>query len=595
MRWRGFLLTSVMFMAGACAAVDMRLAVEEDLWQKVVFLDEPDKTVAEPAVFAIVDDPEHGKALRVGPWRAGMWGVRYQYARRLPYAVATIRGWYKTQDLFPFQAQVVVSYFAGEERLAKRRYDLAPSPVWRAFEVTARYPPTGADGMSLAFGLGEKTAGSVVFADLSISDEAPEAGLAMPGRVKRMLPLRSYEPSDTWRIERGGQEFWLVSPKGKPFYSLGAVGPVLEGGKEAADGPAWAEFLRQWGFNSLAGWTSLERWAKANAAIEAAGKEPLPVLAVISTSNLPGSFVFLNDSRGRQQAKEHAFGDPWDPAYEAAYRAAVRKAYDVAGDSQWLVGWFADNELSHDELYRYVYSTFCGQQFAAFLQKRHGTIGRLNTAWGTSFASFDDLLARRPEPRDITSRMGLDFLAFEREIVARHVEVTISSIRSFDEKRPIFSNRFMASGIGAYVRLLDLYSRYDAIGVNLYPTNRSGGLSENETAYVRMFHQFTGKPVIIGEWSVPAMDSGLYDLPRGVEPDWSFNEAVGTQAQRATQAAAVTLDFYNLPFVLGSHWFTWRDFDSPARRANRGLMRSDGQPWTELLNELRRVHRLIVP
>ena len=92
---------------------------------------------------------------------------------------------------------------------------------------------------------------------------------------------------------------------------------------------------------------------------------------------------------------------------------------------------------------------------------------------------------------------------------------------------------------------------------------------------------------------VPALDSGLYDSASSIPLDWSYNEVVASQTQRARQAAHIALDLYNLPFVVGSHWFTWQDIDTQNRRANRGLFTSDNQPWPELLDELQQVHRKI--
>jgi hypothetical protein len=95
--------------------------------------------------------------------------------------------------------------------------------------------------------------------------------------------------------------------------------------------------------------------------------------------------------------------------------------------------------------------------------------------------------------------------------------------------------------------------------------------------------------MIIGEWSVPAMDSGLYEGKKHTL-DWSFPQAVPTQAIRATQAAAIVTDYYNEPYMVGAHWFIYSDFHSPDREANRGLVRSDGTPYEELTSALTKVH-----
>ena len=338
-----------------------------------------------------------------------------------------------------------------------------------------------------------------------------------------------------------------------------------------------AEQLRQCGFNSLAGWTNLDRWAQVNDALIAKGQLALPMFVVLQSNTLAGEFDWLTDGVDRA-SDGHRFPDPFDPRFESAYLAAAKKAHAVVGDKPWFVAWFADNELSHDRLYRRVWSRACSESFVQSLQVRYRTIARLNEVWKTDYISFTDLSLQKPVPTLPNDPRMADYLAFERKIVQRYVEVTIRCIRAVDPDRPIFSNRFMASDIAAYARLLDLYKPYDGIGVNLYPANRGEGLSGSEAAFLKMFYDLTGKPILIGEWSVPAVDSGLYDPAQKPGLDWSWNEALADQTQRAAQAQRLALDFYNLPFVVGAHWFTWQDIDTPDRRANRGLVRTDGIP-----------------
>jgi hypothetical protein len=146
----------------------------------------------------------------------------------------------------------------------------------------------------------------------------------------------------------------------------------------------------------------------------------------------------------------------------------------------------------------------------------------------------------------------------------------------------------MMGGIADTLGYLGDYRKCDGVAVNLYPANRSAGLSHSERAILSEIHRRTGKAILIGEWSVPALDSGLYANPAKL--DWSYPETVETQADRARQAACVTADLHGLPFVVGAHWFTWRDADSPKRQANRGLFRFNGEPWRELLDALAAVH-----
>ncbi len=206
---------------------------------------------------------------------------------------------------------------------------------------------------------------------------------------------------------------------------------------------------------------------------------------------------------------------------------------------------------------------------------------------GTDFASFQDILVRKPEPEYQKKAVYNDFKLFEGEIIRKYVDVTLGMIRKEDPDHLIFTTRFNRGG--GYLPYLGFYKGFDGIGVNIYPKNFVNGLSAGEIAILKLVHEKTGKPILIGEWSVPSEDSGFYDNSNS--PDFSWACLVKTQQERASQAAQVLRDFYNLPFVVGAHWFTWRDIDKKKRRANRGLMTAQRQPWKELWKSLNDVHQ----
>jgi hypothetical protein len=138
-RWAIVLLFGV---GAVCAAESLPLPIDESQWLPTSFPDagRSDLPPEDAARMQILSDSPYGKYLAVGPWQAGQWGIRYQYKQRFPMATGTIRGWYKTDKLLPFQAEVVVSFYRGDQRIAKTRFDLEPSPSWRRFEVAVRVP-----------------------------------------------------------------------------------------------------------------------------------------------------------------------------------------------------------------------------------------------------------------------------------------------------------------------------------------------------------------------------------------------------------------------------------------------------------------------
>lgn len=541
--------------------------------------------------FAIEEDPEQGPCLVIGPWLAGERPAAFSYAEALPLTRGTLRGFYKTEGVRSSGVSLAVTFYDGEKRIAAKRAWMGPSEAWRSFDFTFRVPAPSSNRIVPSFGLTEKTEGNVRFSRLEVSSEViPFPAEGDPGEPKRAAPPGDFEKAGFFRLAERDGTWWLVTPEGKGFYSAGTDGPwFLKGEDWEKKGLESAEFLYQSGVNSLAGWTDIFRWSKLNDMLAARGKAPFAMFSAIKTPTHSEHFDVLVNAQGNDTGWDHDFPDPFDPRFEQWYREQAQRRADAVRGKPWFVGWFADNEASHRELYRHVYSQHCAGALKESLAKRYGDITSLNSAWGTNFSSFDDLIEKRPDPVIRKGPMYEEYRAFEREIVKRYVDITIRAWREVDPDHLIISNRFMLGDVHGWLDVLDLYKPYDAIAVNLYPANQRPGLSDDEKTIYRLAHEKTGLPVIVGEWSVPAVDSGYYENPNKL--DWSWNELLENQRQRAFQAASVTLDFFNMPFVVGSHWFIWQDVVNEQREANRGLFKPDGTPWEEVAEALAEVHR----
>ncbi len=588
-------IAAFLFALPLLAAQPASLPVSADTWTPEI-----QTTGAVPPAQAvrmeIVSCPR-GKCLSIGQWRAGR-SARYRYALPIAAAAGIVRGWYRTAGLYPHQASISMQFYKGEERVGSRSVSLDAAPQGAAFAAPVTHAPAGATSLVLAVGLTERTEGSVLFGGLSFDPTPSEPVFPSgPPPLKRAAPPARFAPGKYFRIERQGDTWWLVTPEGKPFYSLGIAPPSF---KDDARGRQYVAAARALGFNSLSAWHDLKAYAALNDQLMAEGAPALPQFYALQTRTgenagydtvmdaagaAPGTPAAQAAARG---GFNHALPDPFDPRWETALRAQVRSMAAAVKDKPYFLAWFADNEREQRDLYRYVWSPHASVAFRASLERKYSSIAALNKVWGARFASFDDLAARKPEPALSAGPMYQDFRAFSRELLRRYNDILLRTIRQEDPGRLVFTNRFMLGGIGSLVENLDLCGGYDAVAVNLYPSNNSFGLAPHELAVLRLVHEKSGKPLLLGEWSVPARDSGLYNNPERL--DWSWPQTVATQRDRANQAARVQADFYNLPFMLGAHFFIWSDFDSPVRQANRGIFKITGEPWREMQDALREVN-----
>lgn len=582
----------VISLALAANAAETRFSLDPAAWEQKLF-NTSNVAKADAAVFSVSKD-----GLSIGPWRAGATGARFEYRQRLPILLGTVRGRYRTTSMYPRQAVVRVQFCRGEESMGIRTFPLAAAPQGRELQIPVFRPPQGADSIRVGFGLGDKTDGKVVFTDLRVVDEytPPKFEGATP-RITRPDPPSRMPSAPFVKVAQSSGAWWLISPAGSPFFSLGSVVPHGRAGESGTEEKLFS-LMRALNFNSVAASHDLKAWAAFNDRQMVEGKPVAYQFRTVETrvGDEYDTLVDASDANpGSPQAKaaagggfNHAFPDPYDPKWQASVRRRVQEIAAVVKGKPYFAGWFADNEREHRDIHRFVWSKHCSAELMNFLRRKYTSIAALNKDWGSAYASFEDLAQARPDPVLRRGAMYETFRAFSREVIRHFNQTMIAVIRAADPGHLIFSNRFMMGEIRDVLDNLDLYSGFDGIAVNIYPSNITAGLDPAERQFIEAVHQRTGKPILIAEWSVPALDSGLYDNPARL--DWSYPQAMETQALRARQAAQIAADLYNLPYVVGAHWFTWNDIDSAVRQANRGLFRANGQPWVELRDGLSALH-----
>jgi len=411
-------------------------------------------------------------------------------------------------------------------------------------------------------------------------------------------------------------KWWLIDPDGHRFLSKGVdtvqfAQDNIQGTSRSPYGEtnqakygsreAWREAaakrLLGWGFNTLGAWSD-ERLAE----IEVDGKR----LAYAPTIDLGAAFVAR---KGRGQAWLHGvFPDVFDPEFEETARRVAGQRCTPRKDDRRLLGWFTDNELrwgpdwrGRDELltmFLALPAEAPGRTAAIeLLRRRHGDIARFNEVWKTGFASWDELAGAGPlKPPVVRAAVYAQNEAAERKanqadpkraafvadcdaflasLAERYFRITCEAVRAADPNHIVFGCRF------AYVPPAPVVAaaakHLDAISFNCYDTDPRRAIDA---------YSVFGKPLVIGEFSFRAADSGLPNT-RGAGPK------VKTQADRAAAFTRYVTLALGKPNVVGYHWFEHADEPKEGRfdgeNSNYGVVNIRDEPYqalTQAMTEL---------
>jgi len=401
--------------------------------------------------------------------------------------------------------------------------------------------------------------------------------------------------------------WWLVDPDGKPFFAVGTdhvnyqvhfceklgYAPYhrqveAEFGSEDAWATNAIERLKAWGFNELP-----------------AGHSPS-----LRHRGLPH---ILFGSLGTSFAKREwicepkdwtGFPDVFSPRWESHCRFAARETVRGSLGDPWCIGTFIDNELEwygkHGQLVDDVFQRGplqpAKQALWDWLLREYGTTTEVNNRLATSYADEAGFLASTnvPEPSTALTRVRDGFLSL---IAEKYFSVAAKALRKADPDHLVLGCRFAGSvpapvlaAAGKYddVFTFNTYPRVDF--ENVWAPDGTGGAVARVPRELTGYYAVARKPILITEWSFPALDSGL-PCQHGA------GMRVDTQEQRAACYRIFANAMADLPFVIGYHYFMWADEPAPGISAsfpedsNYGLVNEKDETYEILVKAATEVNR----
>ncbi len=427
------------------------------------------------------------------------------------------------------------------------------------------------------------------------------------------------DATGAFRTEKVGEKWWLVTPAGRLFFSMG-VACVRRGGSTfvtgrddwfaalpAKDGryaafyghrtrahsraeaiggdgdtlkfygvnlvrkwgAAWREKSRErayarlhaWGFNTIANWSDPD--------IVQEGEIPYTV------TGHSGAARDVTGTRGYWRKTKDVF----DPDFAPNTRARMRKlAEKHAGDPR-VIGYFVDNEETWSGIPGGTLDSPPEQParmaFVADLRAKYGGIAALNAAWGTAAESWEAL--RMPRRRTDAAREDAE--AFLYRFAETYFRTIAGALEEFAPNQLYLGCRFTPGYMPApAVRACAKYA--DAISINAY-------LEEIEPAMLTEYDT----PVLIGEFHFGALDRGMFH--RGLMP-------AANQAERAKKYVKYVARVAVNPVFVGCHWFQYTDQPTTGRsydgeNFNIGLVNVCDIPYHELTRAARGIHSRLYP
>jgi hypothetical protein len=442
----------------------------------------------------------------------------------------------------------------------------SPGPAnWSKFGGSATGPKQRATGYFRT----EKVAGKWWFVD-------PEGHLFFSHGIDcvRMLDATPIEERESWFADFPGAEPGFAQLRSRGFALKGHyAGRNPECFSFAAAnlmrkyGPNWTteyptviqQRLRGWGLNTIANWSDERTFLKRQTAY---------------TDNI--------GSHGSKQIEGSEgywgkFPDVFDPSFHESLRRAMQAKQGKSAGDPWCLGYFSDNEMSWGDETSLALAALKSPPtqaakiaFIADLKTKYGEVGKLNAAWGTGHASWEELASNREAPAMAKARP--DLTAFYRRAAGAYFKGVKDAIESVAPNQLYLGCRFSAVNP---VAAAEAAKHCDVVSYNLYQRSVAG-FQCNGGADV---------PLIIGEFHFGALDRGLFHT--GLVP-------VENQQARAEAYQNYVLGALQHPQFVGCHWFQYQDEPTTGRVYDEenyqiGFVDIADTPYPEIIAASRRV------
>ncbi|NMX69774.1 beta-agarase [Pseudomonas sp. WS 5111] len=315
-------------------------------------------------------------------------------------------------------------------------------------------------------------------------------------------------------------------------------------GSEGFDQARWVghtlDRLQAWGFNTVGNWS----------APQLVGADRVPYTLALS---IIGDYTSIStgiDWWG-------GMPDPFDPRFAMATERAVAIATRDHRDDPWLIGFFADNELAwagpgNDAKSRYAlaYGTLrmttdvpAKRAFLKQLRDKYRNEDGLSKAWGIHLAGWElmeDPGFEPPVPNPEHPEIEADFQYFQKTFADAYFKTISDALKWHAPNQLLLGGRYAVSTPEAVASCAQYC---DVLSFNMYTLKPQDG---HDFAALRALD----KPVLISEFNVGSADRG---------PFWGGLTPLAREEARGPAYATFLKQAMAEPSIVGVHWFQYLD------------------------------------
>ena len=415
------------------------------------------------------------------------------------------------------------------------------------------------------------------------------------------LNALTFEASGFFRTQHDGERWWLVTPEGHAFLSVGVNCIHSQGDTDQStrDNPyqknvlakygsieKWIEATRQrcqeWGVNTLGAWSGGELCSQMPYAVQL-GMAPSPW-----------------GSREKHQAP-----DFFEPSFAEHAKAAAAGVQQYANDPM-LLGYFLDNELPWATDYRFgpnVFTSYVAfpanapgkQELIRFFQERYQTIDQFRAVWDCPISDWPELAQVTRLQVQEPCQARKDREDFTLRVARYFFKTATEALRAADPNHLILGCRFIwqtvpkavVQACGEYcdVITINFYESGPVLRPLLWAAPRFIPAMPNDPFHFRAYNALTNKPVMVTEFGFRALDSGL---PCTYPPGWFVQPNLKTQEERGRKYEAYVTSWAREPYFVGWHWFQYMDQPKAGRfdgeNGNFGIVNVNDDPYRDFVD-----------